>query len=88
MIYIVCAIRDVKGDLFGQPFFSASVGMAIRGFSDECTRPDPEGRNLLARHPGDFELYQLGTFDDQSGRFVLFDDKKQLVHGSDCVKSS
>lgn len=88
MKYVVCSIRDIAGDLFGQPFCTASVGTAIRSFSDECNKKDPEGRNVIASHPGDFELFQLGTFDDSVGRFELFEDKKHLVRGSDCVKAT
>ena len=83
MKHVICVVRDIKADLFGQPFFNASVGMAQRSFSDSVNRPDE--KSLLFNHPEDFELYQLGSFDDQTGTFDLLDRPKQLLLGSNCV---
>lgn len=67
MKYVICAIRDRAADAFGRPMFSAALGQAIRSFVDEVNRSDPN--NQLAAHPDDFDLYQLGTFDDSTGMF-------------------
>lgn len=83
---VVVVVRDIKADLFGQPFFQASVGMAQRSFSDSVNQPGEN--NLLFKHPGDFELYHLGTFDDQTATFDLFERPSQLLLGSNCVVSS
>ena len=84
--YVVCAVRDICGDVFGLPMFQQSVGMAQRAFSDAVNRPDEN--NLLYKHPEHFELYELGTFDDSTGSFVLADKPKQLLLGSNCVVKS
>lgn len=83
MIYVVCAIRDIKADIFGQPFFQASIGMAQRSFTDSVNSQEPN--NLLAKHPEDFELFHLGTYDDQQAVFKLHDRPVQLLLGSNCV---
>jgi len=67
MRYKVLAIRDRAIDSYGQPFFSASVGGAVRSFSDEVNRPGEN--NQLHKHPEDFDLFLLGEFDDQTGEF-------------------
>jgi len=67
MRYKILCVRDRALDTYGQPFFSASVGAAIRSFSDEINRADPN--NQLNKHPGDFDLFSLGEFDDASGEF-------------------
>lgn len=67
MLYMVLCVRDRAADVFGQPHFATSVGAAIRGFSDEINR-DAEN-NVFAKHPDDFDLYKLGTFDDATGSF-------------------
>lgn len=67
MRYKILAIRDRAIDSYGQPFYSASVGGAIRSFSDEVNRVAEN--NQLNKHPEDFDLFLLGEFDDQTGEF-------------------
>lgn len=57
------AIRDRQTTAFMNPFYVAHVGAAIRGFTDLIN----DGKSDLARHPEDYDLYQLGTFDDGTG---------------------
>jgi hypothetical protein len=59
--------------------FVPSVGVAIRSFSDEVNRKDPE--NQLHNHPDDFDLYELGEFDDNTGLFALHEQPKLLSLG-------
>ncbi|AXH74109.1 MAG: nonstructural protein [Microviridae sp.] len=67
MRYKVFSIRDRATAVYGQPFYSATVGAAVRMFSDEINRKD-ENSNLY-KHPEDFDLYMFGTFDDNTGEF-------------------
>lgn len=67
MKYKVCTIRDRAIATYGQPFFVANVGSAIRGFGDEVKRADDN--NQLHKHPEDFDLFYLGEYDDQTGTF-------------------
>lgn len=60
----VFAILDTKANAYGTPFFVQSVGLAIRAFSDLVH----DERSTVARHPDDFRLYELGTFDDATGK--------------------
>lgn len=83
MKYVVCSVRDICADMFGQPFYQASIGMAQRSFSDSVNQND--GKNLLAAHPEHFELYHLGFYDDADASFDLFPKPKQLLLGSNCV---
>lgn len=80
MRYKVLAVRDRAIDAFGQPFFSVSVGGAIRGFSDEVNRAGEN--NQLNKHPEDFDLYLLGEFDDATGKFET-QDPSQVAIGKD-----
>lgn len=65
-LFVMCA-RDVKADAFGNPYFAPSIAMAERSFGDEVNRAAED--NILYKHPEDFELYCLGTFDTSSGEF-------------------
>lgn len=67
MRYKVFSIRDRATGSYMQPFYSASVAAAIRMFSDEVNRADPN--NNLNKHPEDFDLYMFGDFDDNTGLF-------------------
>lgn len=64
---IVMAVRDRAADTYGSPFFVVAVGQGVRSFSDEVNRAAPD--NQLYMHPEDFDLYELGSFDDSSGTF-------------------
>lgn len=81
MVQVVCAIRDAKAEIFGQPFFSQTIGIIIRSFADEVNR---EGENnQFYKHPEDYGLYQLGTYDDNEGKFVNLGTPKLLVLGNE-----
>ena len=75
----ICSVKDRAADAFGRPMFVPSQGVAIRSFSDELNRNDPE--NQLYNHPDDFDLYDFGTFDDNSGQFELHELPKLLSLG-------
>lgn len=85
MKYVIVCVRDVCADLYGQPMFQATLGMAQRSFSDAVNRQ--EDKNIIAQHPEHFELYHLGWFDDSDGSFDLLPKPKQLLLGSNCVLS-
>lgn len=82
MRLIVCAVFDVAAECYGRPIFTAAVGLAIRSFTDEVNRNAPE--NALHQHPADFMLFQLGTFDDNSGTFEPMQPKR-LCTGADVI---
>lgn len=79
MIQKVFGVRDTKALAFLQPFFSASVGAAVRAFGDAVN----EGNSPLAKHPEDYLLYELADFDDQSGEFISCTPIKMLGCGRD-----
>lgn len=79
MKLLICSVRDSKADVFGVPFFMASRGHAIRSFSDEVNREAAD--NIYYRHPDDFELFELGEFDDGQADFVVLPKPVSLAHG-------
>lgn len=81
----VVAIRDRAIDAFGMPNFVVSVGAAVRSFGDEVNRADPN--NQLNKHPEDFDLFQLGVYNDADGSFELLDSPRQVAIGKDLVRS-
>jgi hypothetical protein len=71
MKMVVCSIKDLGAQVFARPVFVSHSNQARRGFMDEVNRrPAGEQQNDLFTHPDDFELYELGTFDDNTGLFT------------------
>lgn len=79
MINIIVSVKDRAADAFGRPFFVPSVGLAIRSFTDEVNREDKD--NQMFNHSDDFDLFELGNFDDNTGVIVCHPQPKQLALG-------
>jgi hypothetical protein len=79
MKLILCSVKDRAADAYGRPMFVPSSGVAIRSFSDEINRNADD--NQLFNHPDDFDLYEFGVFDDNSGQFDIYDQPKLLSLG-------
>lgn len=79
MKMIVVSIKDRAADAYGRPFYVPSVGVAIRSFQDEVNRASED--NQMFQHSDDFDLFELGSFDDSTGTFDLFESPKLLTLG-------
>lgn len=75
----ICCVKDRAAEAYGRPMFVPSTGVAIRSFSDEINRSDSD--NQLFNHPDDFDLYEFGVFDDNTGLFELHSQPKLLTLG-------
>lgn len=65
---LMVAIRDAKAEVFSRPMFYVSRGVAMRDFAD-AVNGNPE-ESAYAKHPEDFGLFVVGSFDDNSGMLV------------------
>lgn len=65
---VVVALRDNVSEMFMQPMFVPSVGIAYRSIQDEAARGGED--NVLAKHGEDFTLYHLASFDESTGALV------------------
>lgn len=83
MIHTICAVRDRAVDGFMQPIYVPHVGHAIRSFTDEINRAD----SPMNKHPEDYDLYQLGEYDDSNGLLQSV-DVRMLVTGKQVYKPS
>lgn len=81
MILYVMTVRDRSADVFGQPSFHLSQGGAARAFADEVNRAAPD--NVMYRHPEDFDLFLLGSYDDSTAAFDMAPVPKQIAVGKD-----
>lgn len=76
---VMCAVRDTRVEVFGNPFFSRAPGQAMRDFMTRINTRE-EG-NALNTNPEDFELWKLGTFDDETGEIQT--EPERLMRGID-----
>lgn len=83
MLYQVVVVRDRTADVFGVPTFTTAIGVAIRSFADEVNRKD--ANNMFNRHPDDFDLYHIGTYDDSDASMVLH-APRQIAIGKDLLR--
>lgn len=79
MKQVIVSIRDSVAQCFSRPVFTQTEGTAIRSFIDEVCRED-QG-NDLNKHPSDFDLYVVGTFDDDNGVFTSEQPPRLLMKG-------
>jgi len=57
-------VKDLKAGAFTSPPFGAVTrGVAIRMFSQALNDPNSD----LGKYPADFELWELGVFDQENG---------------------
>jgi len=73
-------IYDVASGVYMRPFFSQADGQAVRGFKDIATDADHE----VGKHPEDYTLYRIGTFNDTTGK-IAGEDLEKLATGLECV---
>lgn len=62
----VFAVYDGKASFFGRPFFEQTDASAIRVFADAVNDGNPN--NMWNRHPEDYSLWRVGSFDDALGK--------------------
>lgn len=80
----IVSVRDSAVEAFMNPFVVPATGAAVRSFKDEVNRKD--AGNAMNKHPDDYELYVLGTFDERTGAIAPC-ELRVLVRGKDCVIS-
>ena len=79
MIYGVYAIFDSAAHVFTAPTIDISDASAVRNFQQAIANSG----SVMNFKPDDFSLYQIGTFDVESGELVPFSPPSRLIIGSD-----
>lgn len=75
MILLVFAARDTAVDAFMPPFFCRAKGEAIRSFMSAAL----DDGGSLAKHRVDYDLYQLGFYDDATGDLTAMEGGPERV---------
>lgn len=76
------AIYDSKAEAFDRPFVFQTLGQALRGFTDAVKDPS----HHFAKHPEDYSLFELGTYDESSALIEQHKAPVRVVTALECVK--
>lgn len=74
MRFEIFCIHDEKAGAFLAPFFLPNEAMALRTFRD-CAN-DPQ--HMFCRHPRDYALYRIGSYEDSSGLIAAYPKPQYL----------
>lgn len=81
MIHYVFTVRDSAANLYNPPFYARTAGQAQRDFDHMIQN----GEGAAQAHPGDFELYMLGTYNDETGEFNIMAHAELIRRGKDAA---
>jgi len=81
MKHFIVAIYDHALDSYLRPFYTPALGAAIRGFQDEINRQDSE----MGKHPDDYDLFNLGQWDDSTGKHENLEEPQQIAIGKQVI---
>ena len=73
----VITLYDNVANSYKEPFYPPTRGVALREFQDAVNNPQ---NAQLHNHASDFDLYVIGTWDDQTGVMVVFDKAEKLAN--------
>lgn len=83
-IKFIYSLRDKKAECFLQPVFERNTQTIIRSlrevFKDE--------NHQLTKHTSDFDLYELGMFDEVTGEITLSKDAPVFIVRLEHIKES
>lgn len=79
MIYGVYAIYDSAAHVFTAPTIDISDASAVRSFQQAIANSG----SVMNFKPDDFSLYQVGTFDVETGELEPITPPSRLIVGSD-----
>lgn len=80
MKMVATAVLDKAVPVYAQPFFTRSIGEAIRSFSDACK----DDKIPFRAHPEHYVLFHIGWYDDAEGVLEPL-PPKMLIAATDCV---
>ena len=77
MIYILCTIHDRSIDAYVNLHCVRAEGQAIRQFMDAINNKDG---GSIHQHPDDYDLYRVGTYNDETGECTP-EPRKKIADG-------
>ena len=75
MKFKVFSIRDTKAGTYNAPFLQYSAGEAQRTFAKLKSDTNTD----VNKFPEDFDLYQLGEFDNETGKYASEESPVHII---------
>lgn len=79
MVYHIFSIKDRAIDAFLRPFYAVHRNQAVRIFTDEINNNQSD----MFKHNIDYDLYYLGTWDDQTAQTNQTTTPELIIRGQD-----
>jgi len=77
----IFSVLDKKAQIYNSPVCLHNIGVACRAFGELANNPD----HAYGKHPGDYEIWELGTYDDSNGKIVPHQEKLHVYDMIDLV---
>jgi hypothetical protein len=82
MQHLCYAIYDQKVNCYHFPYFVAHPNVALRAFAIAANNKELD----IGRFPEDFDLYEVGTYDDETATFGNLPERKFIAKASQFVQ--
>lgn len=69
------SVYDNKALVYGLPFFGVTDGFAVRAFTELAN----DLNTTVGRHPSDFSLFCVGSYEDQTGALVPLSPLRHVI---------
>jgi len=80
-------VYDAKTESYGVPFFRDFTANAIREWQEVASNKSDKG-NQIAKFPADFNLFEIGSFEQSTGTLEIYEVKYSLGLASEHVKEN
>lgn len=84
MIQKIFTIHDSKAEVFKKTFTANTTGEILRQWQVMANDPETE----IGKFPADFTLFEIGTFNLQTGLIDTYESKKSLGTALEYVKQN
>ena len=74
-------ILDSKEEIYHQPHFLLNEQVALRQFGDMAN----DDTTKISKHPEDYTLWHLGSYEDSSATLTPLKTKKCLAHANELM---
>jgi len=81
MLMKICTVYDSKAESFMTPMFFKHRGDALRSFGEAVT----DKSTTIGKYPADFTLFDLGTYDELTAKFVLNSTPISIAQGVEFI---
>jgi len=75
----IFTVRDDKAEAYLPPFYMRTIGEAIRAFTAAVN----DQKHDFRKYAEDYHLYELGRFDELTGKMDVLDSPKHVIAAVD-----